>query len=92
MARQVIDGLTCDTTTAKFLDNVGSDDEIGYGDLDYFSAALYQAPEGHYFIVGEGGARTLFARPDGSMSAPGRGIRLIDEDTALNLLGEDFEF
>jgi hypothetical protein len=58
-------------------------------DLDFVDAVVYKAPEGHFFAVGRGGARTAFAKPDEMSSNSWTGSSsclLLDSDTVAEIL------
>lgn len=58
-----LDGKLCDISTAKEIEEIESPTPYP-GDFDYVDGTIYQAPEGHRFAVGSGGARSIFARPE----------------------------
>ena len=57
--KKVIRGLRYNTDTAK---KVGSDSYSNYGDLQYWSEELYRTSQGNWFLYGEGGALSKYAR------------------------------
>lgn len=61
--RKIINGKSYDTDTAK---PIGSWDNGDYGSFDYLSESLYRKRTGEYFIHGEGGACSRYAKPQGS--------------------------
>lgn len=60
--RKIIDGKTYDTDKATF---IGTHESGQAGDFEWYEEALYRNRRGHYFLYGEGGARTRYARRDG---------------------------
>lgn len=60
--KKIINGKVYDTSTAHF---AGSWDNGVYGDLDSVSETLYRKRTGEFFILGEGGARTKYAKFSG---------------------------
>ncbi len=86
--RAIIDGFRYDTDKAEL---VGEYDNLHKGvdsftDFGYWEAGLYRTPKtGRYFLAGEGGAMTRFARPAGNNSMGG-GSRIIPmrEDEAFD--------
>ena len=58
-----LDGKLCDICTAKEIEEIESPTPYP-GDFDYVEGTIYQAPEGHRFAVGSGGARSIFARAE----------------------------
>lgn len=58
--KAIINGKTYNTATAT---QIGSyDNGLSYSDFDYFREALYRKRNGEFFLVGEGHARTKYAR------------------------------
>lgn len=61
--RKIINGKSYDTDKATL---VGSWDNGSWdSDFDYVEEKLYRKRTGEYFVYGEGGARTRYAKPDG---------------------------
>lgn len=61
--RKIINGKSYDTDKATI---VGSWNNGNWdSDFDYVSEELYRKRTGEYFVYGEGGARTQYAKPDG---------------------------
>lgn len=54
------DGIlrNCNIETATLIAKRSHSHKYNYGDFKYCHEALYQASEGHCFVVGEGGAMT----------------------------------
>lgn len=61
--KKVIDGSLYNTETAKRLLDC---DNRRYGSLDFCAEALYRTKSGKYFLHGEGGAMSKYARSCGS--------------------------
>lgn len=61
--RKVIGGKTYDTSTARLVG--GWDNGLLPGDLGYMAESLHRKRTGEYFIHGEGGAQTPYARAAG---------------------------
>lgn len=57
--KKIINGRLYDTETAKKL---GSDSYSNYGDFHYWEETLYQKKTGEFFLHGEGGAATKYAK------------------------------
>lgn len=62
--KKVIDGKRYDTDTAQLLAEWETPDEYP-GDLHYVCERLYRKRTGEYFIHGQGGASTRYARSTG---------------------------
>jgi hypothetical protein len=60
--KKVVQGKQLNTETAKL---IGEHSHLLPGDLDYFSESLYRTKSGNYFIYGEGGPRSQYARQSG---------------------------
>lgn len=61
--KKVIDGSLYNTDTARLL---GEWDNRRYGSLDFCGERLYRTKSGKYFLHGEGGAMSKYARSCGS--------------------------
>jgi len=93
---KVINGHRFNTETAKM---IASRDNGLPGDLYWVSEALYRTKAGLYFIHGEGGAGSKYAKPasqGGDWTAAGEDIIPVSEDTARefaakNLSGDEYE-
>lgn len=57
--KKIIDGRKYDTATAKA---IGSDQFSYPGDFSYWCETLFRKRTGEYFLHGEGGARSRYAR------------------------------
>lgn len=57
--KKIINGKVYDTETAK---DLASWDNGIYGDLDSISETLYRKRTGEFFLFGEGGARSKYAK------------------------------
>lgn len=83
--------------------NTATAQEIGHaesgltGDLDWWSETLYQKRNGEFFLAGEGGARTDYARPTGTENLTGgeKIVPLTLEEAKKwveeNMTAEDYE-
>ena len=60
--KKVVQGKQLNTETAKL---IGEHSHLLPGDLDYFSESLYRTKSGSYFVYGEGGPRSQYARQSG---------------------------
>lgn len=63
--RKIIDGRLYDTEKAHLIGEPWSPDGIGYDDFDWCEETLYRKRTGEYFLYGEGGPKTRYARPYG---------------------------
>ena len=61
--KKVIDGSLYNTDTARL---IGEWDNRRYGSLDFCGERLYRTKSGKYFLHGEGGAMSKYARSCGS--------------------------
>lgn len=82
--RTIIEGVRYDTAKAVEIggtDNAGG--SISRGDFSFWQAALYRTPRsGRYFLAGQGGGMTIFARhcEDGTRTRGERIVPLTEED------------
>ena len=60
--KKVIRGLRYDTETAT---RVGNDSYSNFGDFQYWCEELYRTSTGNWFLYGEGGAKSKFAKAIG---------------------------
>ena len=58
--KKIINGAVCNTATAKLLGSFDNGERPS--DLSYVRESLYRTKSGQYFIHGEGGAGTRYAR------------------------------
>lgn len=75
--RAIINGRRYDTDKAI---EVGSaSNNLSVTDFNHWSATLYKTPRsGDYFLAGEGGPMSRWARPAGNMRSGGEGIIVFD--------------
>lgn len=79
--KKIIKNLIYDTDTARLI-GIKSHG-VQRGDADYWTEALYQKKTGEFFIHGEGGAQTRYAKNLGGQSwGWGEAITPISFDTA----------
>jgi hypothetical protein len=78
--KQIINGKRYDTASAVRI--AGWDNGYGQGDFRWCSEELYKTKTGAYFIAGEGGAMSRYARPCGDMTGGGSGITPYTEEEA----------
>ena len=60
--KQIVGSKVYDTEAAE---QVATDSFSNYGDLGYWSEELYRTQKGNWFLAGEGGAMTRYARSVG---------------------------
>ncbi|HHT9136441.1 MAG TPA: hypothetical protein ACFYEK_04260 [Candidatus Wunengus sp. YC60] len=83
--KQVIDGKLYNTETAELLHEWSNGKFTS--DFGHCAEALYKTKKGAYFIAGEGGAMTGYARSCGTNSTcGGSGIRVLTEVEAMEWL------
>ena len=79
--KKVINGKRYDTETAAL---VAADSYSNYGDFGYWAEELYHTKKGNWFLVGEGGAMSPYARSVGqNETAGGEGITPLTWGKAL---------
>ena len=66
--RKVIEGKRYDTETAT---KIADDSYSNYGDLNYWCEEIYRTRKGNWFLVGEGGAMSKYARAIGQNEVGG---------------------
>lgn len=79
--QRIIDGKRYNTETATLV----ASESYGYkGDFRYWDEDLYRTPRGRWFIWGEGGPMSRWARSTGQNSwCGGQGILALSEAEAL---------
>ena len=88
--KRIIDGKRYDTETAERVTWVGSRSGISRSDFTYWDAAIYRTPRGRWFLSGDGGPASIFAKSVGNATTGGSGIIPISDGEALRYL-EDVE-
>lgn len=79
--KKIIDGKTYNTETATRIANW---DNGYYGnDFNACDESLYISPKGTYFLAGEGGALSKYARSVGSGRCGGDGMEVLTKAEAL---------
>ena len=66
--RKIIGGKVYDTNTAE---QIGSDYYSNFGDFQYWCEELYHTKKGNWFLYGEGGAKSKYARSVGQNEVGG---------------------
>ncbi len=82
--KRIIDGKVYDTETAACV----ADWSNGYhgGDFKRCEEGLYRTKKGNWFLAGEGGPMSKYARPVGNMTSGGEGLEPITADEAREWL------
>ena len=80
--KRVIDGKVYNTDTATKIGNYSN----GYScnDFNYLDQTLYLSKKGQFFLVGYGGANTIYAESYGDMRGEGSTLRLWNKQEALS--------
>jgi hypothetical protein len=79
--RRIIDRKRYDTETAELIGDFFNG--LSDSDFNYISEELYRTKTGTFFLAGEGGAATHWAREYGNASTEGEGIQVLSADEAL---------
>ncbi len=87
--KRVIDGKMYNTETAEEL--ASAHNGLNASDFDYVEESLYRTKKGAFFLGGDGGARSKYARRVGNGTCEGSGIIPLTEDEALVWLEENHE-
>lgn len=86
--KKIINGKRYDTNTARLIDYTGNG--LPDNDFNYWQEKLYLKKTGEFFIYGEGGARTQYAKFDTSgWSRGGSSIIPISTDHAKKWVEEN---
>lgn len=87
--RRVINGKVYDTGKAEL---IAEWDNGYYGnDFKRCEESLYRTPKGAWFVVGEGGPMSKYARPVGNMTSGGDGLEPLTGDEAYQWLEDKRE-
>jgi len=81
--KAIIDGKRYDTETAELIGEAHNGGN--WGDYSHWEAALYRSPRGkHYFLAGQGGPMTMWAKRSGSNGGSGgSGIKPMEKGEAF---------
>jgi len=82
--KRIIDGKRYDTATAECVAYVGND--YNRGDFKRESTHLYRSNKGAWFVAGNGGPLSRWARMAGNMWTDGEGIEAVTPHEARMLL------
>jgi hypothetical protein len=87
--RKIIGGKLYDTETATKVCAV-SPPGLSQGDFRFEDTWLFRSPRGAFFISGQGGPYSRWARPDGENGVrSGEGLQLMSEAEARGLCEQD---
>jgi len=79
--KKVINGKRYDTETAE---RIGSDSYSSCGDFSYWQEELYRTKRGNWFLAGEGGAMSRYARAIGqNETGGGNAVTPLTQEQAL---------
>lgn len=79
--KQIIDGKIYNTETATLIGECGNG--LSCSDFDFVHEALYRTKKGRFFLAGEGGAKSRYARPVKNGTIGGEGIIPLTDGEAL---------
>jgi hypothetical protein len=83
--KRIIEGKTYNTDTATHVCEL--DCSAHRGDFGHHETALYRSPKGQFFIAGEGGPASMWARPAvGGGRIGSSGMRLVGEVEARQIM------
>lgn len=82
--KAIINAHVYNTATAEVVCDVSA----GWkgADTDWHETTLYRTKKGAFFIAGEGGPRSMWARTTGMTSSRGSGLRVLDLDEVRTLM------
>lgn len=78
----IIKGKKYSTSTGIRIGNIGSTD-THRGDFRHWTATLYVTKNGRFFVYGDGGAMSPFAKSVNNGSIGGNGLRAVTAEDAL---------
>lgn len=81
--KKTINGKRYDTETAELVAEYSYSNS---NDFHYLSEELYRTKKGNWFIAGEGGAASKYAKSSGNSSFGSSDIEAISKDEALEWL------
>lgn len=97
--KKVINGKVYNTETADLIAEYSNG--YRYNDFNYLEETLYRTKKGQFFIAGEGGAISKYAKYTGDSSCYGKDIELLtcaealtwceDNDIDADIIAEYFE-
>jgi len=79
--KKIINGKVYDTATAQEIASYSS--PHNYGDFDRYEETLYRSPKGRFFVAGEGGPRSHYARQSHGGYSGGSALRVLTDAEAL---------
>jgi hypothetical protein len=84
--KKIVNGKSYNTSTATEVCDIGNG--LRKGDFKWDDSALYVTKKGAYFLAGEGGPASRWAREYSNMRIGGRGIKPLSIGEALSLAEE----
>lgn len=84
--KKIIEGKRYDTDAEGVELVAGFSNHLGASDFRYLSEDLYRTESGNWFVCGEGGPMTQYARPDGDGWTGGSDIHPMDPEDARQWL------
>lgn len=83
--KKIINGKVYNTETATEI--YSYDNGLGYSDFGWMDEKLYMTKKGSYFLAGQGGAMSKYARSCGqNSSCEGSGLSVLEETEAIEWL------
>ncbi len=79
--KKVIEGKLYNTETATLICTLPCH-KTNPRDFEWHDTELYRSPKGTYFVAGEGGAASMWARPVNNGNSGGEGLRVVDAEDA----------
>jgi hypothetical protein len=79
--KKIINGKRYDTETAEYIADYSN--HYGRNDFRSLEETLYRTPKGNFFLAGEGGPMTKYARPCGGMTGGGEDIIPLTKEEAF---------
>lgn len=84
--KKIIDGVLYNTETAQNLAEYWNG--CTHSDFNYMAETIYRTKKGNFFLHGEGGAASKYAKAAGRGSNPGKEIIALSEDEVFEILQE----
>lgn len=83
---KIINGKRYNTETATEIAHAGNN--LGYSDFSHYEETLYRTSKGNWFLVGEGGALSKYAKPiaGGGWRGDSDAFRVLSETEAYDWL------
>lgn len=81
--KAIINGRIYNTETADLVCEVSHSSKSSF---DWHETELYRTPNGAFFLAGEGGPRSMWAKHDGNCSSSGKGLQVITVQEARSFM------